>query len=80
MGSLKFIEQTDKNIKLSWSEDRFNQNYTDDESRIATVLTRQDTALNASINCYNAKTLESIKYGVWFIAVIGLIQIFLVFY
>ena len=75
-----FIEQTDANIGSKWAEDRVELEYSEEEARVAVALTRLDSALNASVNCYNGKTLESIKTGVWILVAVSSIHLLKAFF
>jgi hypothetical protein len=70
-----FIKEIDQALGLRWSQDREDQSYTEEEARVAAVLTRMDTGLSASILGYNAKMLTSIRNGIWIIAVIEAINL-----
>jgi hypothetical protein len=71
----KFIQEIDSSLGARWSEDRESQEYTEDEVRIATVLTRMDMGLAASLIGYNAKMLSSIRLGVWSLVAIGIVHL-----
>jgi hypothetical protein len=73
----EFIRNVDSGIKANWESEAVSNSYSKEEAKIATVLTRQDTALIASINGYNSKILESIKSAVWLLVVIYLVDIYL---
>ena len=70
-----FIQETDSALGRRWAEDRENQSYTEEEARIAAVLTRMDVGLSASLLGYNAKMLTSIRNGVWVVALIEAIRL-----
>jgi hypothetical protein len=70
-----FIKEIDQALGLRWSQDREDQSYTEEEARVAAVLTRMDMGLSASILGYNAKMLTSIRNGIWIIVVIEAIDL-----
>ena len=75
MGIKKFIEDIDPLLGERWFQDSENQEYTKEDTHVAMVLTRQDTALNASINGYNGRTLESIRNGIWLLVVLSIVHL-----
>ena len=77
MKPVEFIKYIDTSIGKQWSEDRIEKSYSEEEARVATVLTRMDVSLGASVVGYNAKLLYSIKNGVWTIAVLLLLNLIL---
>lgn len=75
MSPEKLIQEIDASLGVQWREDRESQEYTEEEARIATVLTRMDTGLAASLLFYNAKMLNSIRLGVWSLVALGIIHL-----
>ena len=71
----KHIAKADQAIGKQWAADSNNCSFTEEEARIASVLTRMDTQLNAHLLSYNAKVLSHIRTGVWALVVIGIIQV-----
>ena len=80
----KFIKEMNSKIKESWktsSQEQEEFDYCNEQdSFIASVQTRQDVALNLSINALKAKILSSIKTGVWFLVIIELIRLVIDFF
>ena len=66
------INYIDKSLGEQWDRDRQFQEYTEEGVKIAAVLSRMDIGLIASVTAYNAKTLQSIKLGVWSLVAVGL--------
>jgi hypothetical protein len=77
MSPEKFIQHVDHSLGSRWNEDRVNQKYTEEEARVATVLSRMDIGLATSLLGYNAKMLNSIRIGVWALVAIGIVHLVL---
>lgn len=67
-----YINYIDNSLGEQWDRDRRFQEYTEEEVKVAAVLSRMDIGLIASITTYNAKTLRSIKLGVWSLVAVSL--------
>lgn len=74
----KFIKEMDIKIKESWDVSSGKQKeaniFSEKDSYLAVVQTRQDVALNLSVNVFNAKVLSSIKLGIWALVIIEVIR------
>lgn len=75
MGFERFLKGMNTKTHESWDRDRQVQEYSDSDARLAAVLTRLDTALNFSVNGYNAKLLESIRIAVWILVAIEVLRL-----
>lgn len=73
----EYIKNVDSALGKQWQDDKESLKYTEDEARVASVLTRMDTGLIASLLSYNAKTLDSIKLGIWALVAINVVDLFI---
>jgi len=71
MNLIDWIGNAGEMVNARWDQEINSESFTEEEARVAAVLTRIDTGLNGHILTYNAGTLNSIKIGVWAIAILS---------
>ncbi len=75
----EFLYEAGCSLSEKLDQDLKSNNYTQQDTYTATILTRIDTALNLSASVYNSKILKSTNTGVWGIFLLLAINIIIEF-
>lgn len=72
-----YILEVDSKLSKKLESDLESNDYSPQDARVATVLTRIDVGLIVAATTYNSKLLSSVKLGVWGIFSLLLIDVIL---